>query len=161
MARQGTLWRRVLSCEFLLCRTERAADRYKVLVLTVGENDVPDNIKRDITDTTTELNFDDTSKLIGVINGLSKMIQGDDHRTWDADPHMMRRAVAFCSSIDKSASRTGICIQICCFRTAANIGKVRQKSGCGKPIAYRFDNRKTHRRLYELTGTKWNSAMAV
>lgn len=54
---------------------------YKVLVLTVGENDVPDNIKRDITDTTTELNFDDTSKLIGVINGLSKMIQGDDHRT--------------------------------------------------------------------------------
>ena len=81
---------------------------YKVLVLTVGENDVPDNIKRDITDTTTELNFDDTSKLIGVINGLSKMIQGDEHRTWDADPHMMRRAVAFCSSIDKSASRTGI-----------------------------------------------------
>lgn len=81
---------------------------YKVLVLTVGENDVPDNIKRDITDTTTELNFDDTSKLIGVINGLSKMIQGDDHRTWDTDPNMMRRAVAFCSSIDKSASRAGI-----------------------------------------------------
>ena len=81
---------------------------YKVLVLTVGEDDVPANIKRDITDTTTELNFDDTSKLIGVINGLSKMIQGDDHRTWDADPHMMRRAVAFCSSIDRSASRTGI-----------------------------------------------------
>ena len=81
---------------------------YKVLVLTVGEDDVPDNIKRDITDTTTELNFDDTSKLIGVINGLSKMIQGDDHRTWDADPRMMHRAVAFCSSIDKSASRAGI-----------------------------------------------------
>ena len=81
---------------------------YKVLVLTVGEDDVPENIRRDVTDTTTELNFDDTSKLIGVINGLSKMIQGDDHRTWDADPHMMRRAVAFCSSIDRSASRTGI-----------------------------------------------------
>lgn len=81
---------------------------YKVLVLTVGEDDVPENIRRDITDTTTELNFDDTSKLIGVINGLSKMIRGDDHRTWDADPHMMRRAVAFCSSIDRSASRVGI-----------------------------------------------------
>ena len=81
---------------------------YKVLVLTVGEDDVPANIKRDITDTTTELNFDDTSKLIGVINGLSKMIRGDDHRTWNTDPHMMRRAVAFCSSIDRSASRTGI-----------------------------------------------------
>lgn len=81
---------------------------YKVLVLTVGEDDVPENIRRDVTDTTTELNFDDTSKLIGVINGLSKMIRGDDHRTWDADPHMMRRAVAFCSSIDRSASRVGI-----------------------------------------------------
>ena len=72
---------------------------YKVLVLTVSEDDVPQNIKRDITDTTTELNFDDTSKLIGVINGLSKMVRGDDHRTWDADPRMMRRAVAFCSAI--------------------------------------------------------------
>lgn len=81
---------------------------YKVLVLTVGEDDVPENIRRDVTDTTTELNFDDTSKLIGVINGLSKMIQGDDHRTWDADPHMMRRAVAFCSSIDRSTNRAGI-----------------------------------------------------
>ena len=72
---------------------------YKVLVLTVSEDDVPANIKQDITNSTTELNFDDTSKLIGVINGLSKMIQGDDHRTWDADPRMMRRAVAFCSAI--------------------------------------------------------------
>ena len=72
---------------------------YKVLVLTVSEDDVPENIKRDITNTTTELNFDDTSKLIGVINGLSKMVRGDDHRTWDADPRMMRRAVAFCSAI--------------------------------------------------------------
>lgn len=81
---------------------------YKVLVLTVGEDDIPENIRRDVTDTTTELNFDDTSKLIGVINGLSKMIQGDDHRTWNADPHMMRRAVAFCSSIDRSTSRAGI-----------------------------------------------------
>lgn len=72
---------------------------YKVLVLTVSEDDVPDNIKHDITDTTTELNFDDTSKLIGVINGLSKTIQGDDNRTWNADPRMIRRAVAFCSAI--------------------------------------------------------------
>ena len=72
---------------------------YKVLVLTVSEDDVPGNIKCDITDATTELNFDDTSKLIGVINGLSKMIRGDDHRTWNADPRMMRRAVAFCSAI--------------------------------------------------------------
>ncbi len=81
---------------------------YKVLVLTVSENDVPENIKHDINDTTTELNFDDTSKLIGVINGLSKLIRGDEGRTWQADPRMMRRAVAFCSSIDRSASKAGI-----------------------------------------------------
>ena len=78
---------------------------YKVLVLTVSEEDVPDNIKRDITDTTTELNFDDTSKLIGVINGLSKVIRGDENRTWEADPRMMRRAVAFCSSIGSERDR--------------------------------------------------------
>lgn len=78
---------------------------YKVLVLTVSEEDVPDNIKRDITDTTTELNFDDTSKLIGVINGLSKVIRGDNNRTWEADPRMMRRAVAFCSSIGSERDR--------------------------------------------------------
>lgn len=76
---------------------------YKVLVLTVSEDDVPENIKHDITDTTTELSFDDTSKLIGVINGLSKTIQGDDNRTWNADPRMMRRAVAFCSAIGNEA----------------------------------------------------------
>lgn len=78
---------------------------YKVLVLTVSEEDVPDNIKRDITDTTTELNFDDTSKLIGVINGLSKVIHGDENRTWEVDPRMMRRAVAFCSSIGSERDR--------------------------------------------------------
>lgn len=72
---------------------------YKVLVLTVSEDDVPENLKKDITDNTTELNFDDTSKLIGIINGLSKTIKGDENRTWEADPRMMRRAVAFCSSI--------------------------------------------------------------
>lgn len=76
---------------------------YKVLVLTVSEDDVPENLKKDITDKTTELNFDDTSKLIGIINGLSKTIKGDDNRTWEADPRMMRRAVAFCSSIGNEA----------------------------------------------------------
>ena len=75
---------------------------YKVLVLTVGEDDVPENIRRDVTDTTTELNFDDTSKLIGVINGLSKMIQGDDHRTWDADPNTW---LPCCQKYRKSTTR--------------------------------------------------------
>lgn len=73
---------------------------YKVLVLTVNEEDLPENVAADIKDPNhKELNFDDTSKLIGVINGLSKVIRGDNHVTWDQDPTVMHRAIAFCSSI--------------------------------------------------------------
>ena len=76
---------------------------YKVLVLTVNEEDVPDNIKKDITsESAKEYNYDDVSRLIGVINGLSKVIKGDDGKTWQADPVMMHRALAFCSKIGRS-----------------------------------------------------------
>lgn len=78
---------------------------YKVLVLTVNEDDLPGDVLKDIKDPNhTELNFDDTSKLIGVINGLSKIIRGDNRVTWDNDPGVMHRAIAFCSSIGNSAS---------------------------------------------------------
>ena len=73
---------------------------YKVLVLTVSEDDVPESIKADIRNNDVkELNFDETTKLIGVINGLSKEVRGDDGKTWEVDPQVMHRAVAFCSSI--------------------------------------------------------------
>jgi len=78
---------------------------YKVLVLTVNEDDIPKNILNDIRDPNNpELKFDDTSKLIGVINGLSKVIRGDNRVTWDNDPCVMHRAIAFCSSIGDAAS---------------------------------------------------------
>ena len=73
---------------------------YKVLVLTVNEDDVPDNIKADVKNKDVkELNFDETTKLIGVINGLSKELRGDGGKTWEIDPQIMHRAVAFCSAI--------------------------------------------------------------
>lgn len=73
---------------------------YKVLVLTVNEDDVPDNIKAEVRNKDVkELNFDETTKLIGVINGLSKVIRGDGGKTWEVDPQLMHRAVAFCSAI--------------------------------------------------------------
>lgn len=76
---------------------------YKVLVLTVNEDDLPEDILKDIKDpTNTQLNFDDSSKLIGVINGLSKIIRGDNRITWDNDPGVMHRAIAFCSAIGDS-----------------------------------------------------------
>ncbi|MCM1169458.1 MAG: DEAD/DEAH box helicase family protein [Bacteroides sp.] len=80
---------------------------YKVLVLTVNESEIPENIRQDIKDgKRKELKYDDTTKLIGVINGLSKNIRGDNGVTWEADPCLMHRAVAFCSAIG-DVSRPG------------------------------------------------------
>jgi len=84
---------------------------YKVLVLTVSEEDIPSTIRTRIKeqytlasakDKLTELNFDDATKLIGCINGLSKRIKGDEGITKEQDPLMMRRAVAFCQTINPS-----------------------------------------------------------
>lgn len=78
---------------------------YKVLVLTVNEDDIPNNVADDIKSPDhKELNFDDTSKLIGVINGLSKIIRGDNRVTWNTDPGVMHRAIAFCASIGDASS---------------------------------------------------------
>lgn len=52
--------------------------------------------------------MDDASKLIGCINGLSKRIKGDKGVTKEADPVLMRRAVAFCSTINPSERGSGI-----------------------------------------------------
>lgn len=73
---------------------------YKVFVMTVSESDIPLHIQNAIRNNKNkELSFDDVSKLIGVISGLSKIIKGDDGRTWEIDPRTMHRALAFCSSI--------------------------------------------------------------
>ena len=86
---------------------------YKVLVLTVSEEDIPqsmaDNIKAQYAaasekDKPKELQFDDATKLIGCINGLSKRIKGDNGVTREQDPVLMRRAVAFSQTINPSKS---------------------------------------------------------
>lgn len=86
---------------------------YKVLVLTVSEEDIPESIRANIKaqynkasdkEKLKELNFDDATKLIGCINGLSKRIKGDEGITKQQDPLMMRRAVAFCQSINPTKS---------------------------------------------------------
>lgn len=86
---------------------------YKVLVLTVSENDIPRDIHDKIIDCYTkagdkeklkELNFDDATKLIGCINGLSKRIRGDNGITLQQDPVKMKRAVAFCQTINPTKS---------------------------------------------------------
>lgn len=82
---------------------------YKVLVLTISEDDIPDSILEDVKDKQQkEIKMDDASKLIGCINGLSKRIKGDKGVTKEADPVLMRRAVAFCSTINPSERGIGI-----------------------------------------------------
>ncbi|MBQ9469449.1 MAG: DEAD/DEAH box helicase [Bacteroidales bacterium] len=86
---------------------------YKVLVLTVSEDDIPQSIRTRIKeqysmaadkDKIKELQFDDATKLIGCINGLSKRIKGDNGITMLQDPNLMKRAVAFCQTIKPTNS---------------------------------------------------------
>lgn len=86
---------------------------YKVLVLTVSEEDIPQEIRTQIKvryslapekEKIKELQFDDVTKLIGCINGLSKRIKGDQGITRQQDPVMMKRAVAFCQTINPTKS---------------------------------------------------------
>ncbi len=79
---------------------------YKVLILTLSENDVPPAIQRMIADKESEINADDASKLIGCINALSKQILGDEGVIKATDPEPMRRAVAFCQTIAVSKKIT-------------------------------------------------------
>ena len=86
---------------------------YKVLVLTVSEEDIPKSLRQDIqeryaslpeSERPKELHFDDATKIIGCINGLSKRLRGDGGITKVQDPAMMRRAVAFCQTINPTRS---------------------------------------------------------
>ncbi|MBY0534433.1 MAG: DEAD/DEAH box helicase family protein [Chitinophagaceae bacterium] len=79
---------------------------YKVLILTLNQNDVPPVIQKMIADKESEINTDDASKLIGCINALSKQILGDEGIIKESDPEPMRRAVAFCQSISVSKKIT-------------------------------------------------------
>ena len=79
---------------------------YKVLILTLNENDVPPAVQKMITDAESQINTDDASKLIGCINALSKQVLGDEGIIKKTDPKPMRRAVAFCQSIAASKKIT-------------------------------------------------------
>lgn len=79
---------------------------YKVLILTLSENDVPPAVQKMIADKDSEINADDASKLIGCINALSKQILGDEGIIKKTDPSPMKRAVAFCQNIAVSKKIT-------------------------------------------------------
>lgn len=80
---------------------------YKVLVLTLSEEDLSEDMKAKIKGND-ELTLDDASKLVGCVNALSKRIKGDKGVTAAEDPSMMKRAVVFCSTINRSKRSNGI-----------------------------------------------------
>lgn len=79
---------------------------YKVLVLTLSEEDVPKAVQDAIANQTSEIKADDILKLVGTISGLSKQIIGDNGETKGEDPNVMKRAVAFCPTIKASKATT-------------------------------------------------------
>jgi predicted helicase len=79
---------------------------YKVLILTLSEADVPPAVQKMIMDENSEINADDSSKLIGCVNALSKQMLGDEGILAATDPDPMRRAVAFCQNIAASKKIT-------------------------------------------------------
>ncbi|MEN6618220.1 MAG: DEAD/DEAH box helicase family protein, partial [Rikenellaceae bacterium] len=81
---------------------------YKVLILTLSENDIPPAVQEMISDKNQEIDTNDASKLIGCINALSKQILGEEGVINSSDPDPMRRAVAFCQSIKISKRITNI-----------------------------------------------------
>ena len=79
---------------------------YKVLVLTLSENDIPHAVQKMVANSSNEINSDDASKLIGCLNALSKQVLGDNGLIKDTDPEPMKRAIAFCQNIKISKKIT-------------------------------------------------------
>jgi predicted helicase len=72
---------------------------YKVLVLTLSDDQIPEALQESIADSSKAINTDDAAKLIGCINALSKRMLLDSKLLVESDPNPMRRAVAFCQNI--------------------------------------------------------------
>lgn len=80
---------------------------YKVMILTLSENDVTPEVQKALSNTEQEIvSMDDVSKLIGTINAMSKQIINDVGTVTVNDPEPMRRAVAFVPNIKTSRKIT-------------------------------------------------------
>ena len=75
---------------------------YKVLILTLSSSQIPVELQNIIANEEKEFNFDDATRLIGCINGLSKQILDKEGIIKSTDPEPMKRAVAFCRDIKTS-----------------------------------------------------------
>ena len=74
---------------------------YKVFVFTVNETFLNDRLKKSINDKNDALTVDDTLKIIGCINALSKKTDAESARLIEDDPNkFIHTAVVFCKTID-------------------------------------------------------------
>lgn len=71
---------------------------YKVLVLTLNEDEMSTELQNHINSKDAEIPADDSLKLIGCINALSKITK-DTKLLNDVDPGLMHNAIAFCQNI--------------------------------------------------------------
>lgn len=85
---------------------------YKVLVLTLSDDQVSPELQRSLESKSSEINVDDAAKLIGCINALSKKTLMDSKMLNETDPEPMRRAVAFCPTI-KLSKKTSRAFNVC------------------------------------------------
>lgn len=79
---------------------------YKVLILTINEDNISPSLRRYMTNENGEINADDAGKIVGCINALSKKIIGDAQDILKTDAEPMKKAVAFCSNIKVSKATT-------------------------------------------------------
>lgn len=81
---------------------------YKVLVLTINDENISPTLRRYLTDANGEVNADDGGKIVGCINALSKKVIGDAQDILKTDAEPMKKAVAFCSTIKASKETTAL-----------------------------------------------------
>ena len=88
---------------------------YKVIVLTLNEDEVSSSLQNSLAFASSkseiEIPTDDSIKLIGCINALSKITK-DEQFLNDVDPGFMHNAIAFCQNI-KISKKTVDMMKIC------------------------------------------------
>ena len=85
---------------------------YKVLVLAVDEEYVKKELQDLLKGADHELRLEDSVKIMGCWNGLSKISTWDEKENFVTDPLPMKRAVAFCNRIKDSQELVGMFKQI-------------------------------------------------
>lgn len=88
---------------------------YKVLILTLNEEEMPVSLQNAVAHASStfgeEIPTDDSLKLIGCINALSKITK-DSESLKAVDPSLMHNAIAFCQNI-KTSKKTVNMLNIC------------------------------------------------